>query len=343
MDNDWAEFRLFWFLWVAMKHRNFRFAAEELHTVQSNLSAAAKQFHEASGIRLYQRRRDNRIYLTRAGAAFIEMVPALFATRDDLIAALKAIDKGGIDSLRFGCGTFVDPELFRQARAIHRRYLPDCVIHPTHADSAQLANEVITQKLDAAIVTLPVEAPELHIEELRRDRLVACLRADDPLASKTALPPSDLGERPVILYHPERHPAAHARLVELLAEAGVFLQEHSRASHPSDMQEFVLEDCGLALVREGTSLQDGLITRVISGVTWTVDTAMIYRKDHHPKTLPVLVRELKKRSTPKPMRPTGDAGEPPVSPNKKQPDKINTPVPEQLSLLDELFDERLSA
>jgi DNA-binding transcriptional LysR family regulator len=136
--------------------------------------------------------------------------------------------------------------------------------------------------------------PDLHVEVLRRDRIVVCLRTDHPLAAKTALPVSDLQDNLSIIYHPQRHPDAHVRLLELLGDIGVTLGEYSCASHPSEMQALVKEGHGLALVREGTLLDDGLITRRLIGVDWTVDTAVIYHKQRHPKTVPILVRKLKR-------------------------------------------------
>jgi hypothetical protein len=60
------------------------------------------------------------------------------------------------------------------------------------------------------------------------------------------------------------------------------------------MQALVKEGHGLALIREGTLLEEGLTTRPILGVDWTVDTAVIYHKQRHPKTIPLLVRKLKR-------------------------------------------------
>jgi DNA-binding transcriptional LysR family regulator len=51
---------------------------------------------------------------------------------------------------------------------------------------ALLAEEVIAGIVDAAIVTLPLKHPDLQIEEIRQDRLVVCLRKDNPLARKSA-------------------------------------------------------------------------------------------------------------------------------------------------------------
>jgi hypothetical protein len=52
----------------------------------------------------------------------------------------------------------------------------------------------------------------------------------------------------------------------MLNEAGVTIEEYSRASHPSEMQALVKEGHGLALIREETSLDEGLTTRPIAGV-----------------------------------------------------------------------------
>ena len=118
------------------------------------------------------------------------------------------------------------------------------------------------------------------------------MRRDDPLAAKASLQTADLQGNLAVLYHPQRHPDAHERLLELLRDTGVQLEEHSCASHPSEMQTLVKGGHGFALIREGTSLDEELTTRPIAGVDWTVDTALIYHKVRHPKTVPILVKRL---------------------------------------------------
>ena len=58
------------------------------------------------------------------------------------------------------------------------------------------------------------------------------------------------------------------------------------------MQTLVKGGHGFALIREGTNLDEELTTRPIAGVDWTVDTALIYHKVRHPKTVPILVKRL---------------------------------------------------
>jgi DNA-binding transcriptional LysR family regulator len=292
---DWAELRHFRYLLAILERQGFRVAAEQLHTSQPNLTVQARQFQENASIRLFQKMRNGRIRPTETGTAFIPLARLLLETRDEVIDALIAIDRGEIDAVRFGCAPSVDQSLFRSFCSLHKEMLPGCLIRPTHADSAQLAEEVVSGVVDAAIVTLPLKHPELRIEEIRTDRLVACLRRDNPLAKKAALNAMDLQLNLTVLYHPQRHPDAHEMLLEFLADAGVKIDEFSIASHPSEMQMLVKEGFGFTLIREGTPLDDELTTRPIAGVEWAVNTAVIYHRQRHPKTVPVLIKKIRRQ------------------------------------------------
>jgi DNA-binding transcriptional LysR family regulator len=293
--NDWAEFRHFKYLLAIAEHKGFRAAAEYLHTAQPNLSAQAKQFQDLSDVHLFRKGKDGRIRLTPTGVAFKSIAQGLLDARDEAIAALIAIERGEIRALKFGCTPSVDRALFHMACSLHKELVPDCPVRAAHGDTAQLVEELISGEIDVAIVTLPLSDLRLRIEEIRKDRLVVCLRKDNPLTAKATLAPADLQENLTILYHPQRHPGAHERLLELLAEAGLTINEYSRASHPTEMQELVKQGYGFALIREGTVLDPDLVTRPIMGVDWTVDTAIVCNKLHHPKTVPILLRQLKRR------------------------------------------------
>ncbi len=291
---EWAEFRHFRYLLKILEKGGFRAAAEELYTSQPNLTVQARQFQDHASVRLFRKLKNGQIRPTETGIAFTALARLVLEVRDEAIDALIAIERGEVNLVRFGSTPLVDEKLFRSLCALHKELLPKCTVRPTHGDAEHLAQEVLAGIVDAAVVTLPLTHPDLHIEELRRDRLVVCLRKDNPLAAKAAIQPSALQDNLGILYHPQRHPDAHTRLLELLSDAGVSVEEYSRASHPSEMQTLVKEGYGFALIREGTLLEEGLTTRPILGVEWTVDTAVIYHKQRHPKTVPILVRKLKR-------------------------------------------------
>jgi DNA-binding transcriptional LysR family regulator len=292
--NDWAEFRHFLYLVTILEKGGLRPAAEYLHTSQPNLSVQARQFQEYASVSLYRKAKDGRIYPTETGLAFIPLAKSVLEARDELISAIIAIERGEIDAIRIGSSPFGDQELFRLFCSMHKELLPGCTIRRSHGDTVQLADALLAGELDAALVTLPLKHPDLCVRDLRQDRLVVCMRRDNPLAEKAAINVSELQDNLTILYHPNRHPEAHARLMELLHDAGVQIEDYSSASHPTEMQALVREGDGVALLREGTPLDEELTTRPIQGVDWTVDMAVAYHRQHHPKTIPIIVRKLRK-------------------------------------------------
>jgi DNA-binding transcriptional LysR family regulator len=292
--NDWAEFRHFRYLLEIVRHAGFRAAAEALHTAQPNLSAQAKQFQEHSHVHLYRRIRDGRIELTDVGIAFRAIAEGLLDARDEAIAALVAIEHGEIQTLRFGCTSLIDQGLFHTCCQMHKEMMPACPILPTHGDMQQLEDELTSGEIDAALVTLPVHHRHLRVEVIRQERLVVCLRRDHELAAKPIFQPSDLEGNLTILYHPERHFHAHQRHREYLREIGIEVESYARATHPIELRELVRQGYGFALVREGSKIDDELITRPVAGVNWTVSIAIVYNRQQHPKTIPVLVRHLRR-------------------------------------------------
>ena len=115
---------------MIVEHKGFRAAAEQLHTAQPNLSAQAKQFQDLSAINLFRKGKDGRIKLTETGIAFRPIAQGLLDARDEAIAALVAIERGEIRSLRFGCTSLVDQTLFHTCCQMHREILPTSPILP---------------------------------------------------------------------------------------------------------------------------------------------------------------------------------------------------------------------
>ncbi len=88
------------------------------------------------------------------------------------------------------------------------------------------------------------------------------------------------------------------RLRELLAELGGEFEAQVLSSHPQDMLNVVKGGDGFALLREGTLLMEGLATRTILGVDWTVDTAVVYKRNPKSKLIPIIAKNLKRRFPP---------------------------------------------
>ena len=293
--NDQVELRQFIRARVIAELRSVSRASEKLHVSQPALTTDMKKFQEALRVRLFLILSGNRMRLTRAGRALPVLVQQIENTIENSIKVLVALQNDEVSVLRFGCGSFVDLDLFQSACGLYLEAFPDSEIAPTEADAATLMTQIVAGELDAAIVTKPVNDHRLSVEEIRRDRMVVCLRADNPLAAKSRIAPMDLEKKQLILYHPGQHPDAYAKLMELLQDAGIKMRLSSRASSPHNMQMLVRGGYGFALVREGAVRDPELTTRPIAGLDWTVDTALVYDEQRYPKTIDILLPLLQTR------------------------------------------------
>ena len=329
--EDNVELRHIRYLLAVIAQMGFRAAAEFLHTVQPNVSNHYKQFLDATGVHLFRQLPNGRIRVTEAGHAFEVMARDLLEAHHEMLSALVSIEHGEVRSLRFGCGPFVDAKLFRLACDIHREMVPGCQLWPMRSDSVQVAREVAAGKIDMALVAAPITDSNLHVEPIWRDPWLVCLPASHPLAGQSAIRPDQLRNNLSVLIDPQRHPAVHAILMQHLEEAGIRLQEYSRASHPLEIQQMVKEGYGFALVSDGMELDSTLTTRPIVGVDWALETAFVLNRQRHPKTVPVLLRLLKRR-----LAAMAQPGHLPQSNQRKDPGRQPPPAsqgPVQLSLL----------
>jgi DNA-binding transcriptional LysR family regulator len=261
--DDYAEFRHLKYLLAIIEHKGVRAAAEALHITQPSLSRQAKEFQQHYKLNFYRKSKSGRIEITKTGQALPIIFRDLLEARDEAIAALEAIELGEAEVLRIGCSPFIDKEVCKKASQLQKALVPTSRIQFANDNTAPLLDELLHDRLDAAIVSLPITDERLRVEVIKRERLVVCLPSDHPLAKKAALSASDLSQNLTVFHRAAQHPEAHVRLLELLAELGVLFEEHSHTSHPQEMQEVVKNGENFALIREGTQLIEGIITRPI--------------------------------------------------------------------------------
>lgn len=318
--DDYAEFRHFRYLLAIAEHGGFRAAAAALHTSQPSLSRQVREFQERYGFRLFRRLKNGRIVLTPAGEALRVIAKDLLEARDLALAALEAIHRGEAGLLRLGCTPFIDREICHRASDLQKALVPGSTVRTSSGDTAAILAELRAGRIDAAVLSLPIIDETLKVEIVKRERLVVCLPADHPAARKAAITASDLARNLSVFRRPSQHPEAHERLRELLAELGVPFEEQTHTSHPAEMQEAVQKGDGFALIREGMPLLEGLITRPIIGVDWTVDTAFAFKHGATVRLLPIIAKNLRKHflthRDPVPKMPSARAHESENQPRK---------------------------
>ncbi|MER5423907.1 LysR family transcriptional regulator [Streptosporangium roseum] len=171
---------------VAVAETNsFTRAAERCLVVQSALSHQISRLERELGARLFERT-SRRVRLTPAGAAFLP------AARQCLDAAERAATEvaAAVGEVRGRLAVGLIPtvaavDIPGALRDFRRRY-PDVRISLRVGASDELAEQVKQGAIEVAFLGLPTTArPEgVNVRELARDRLVAVVAPDHPLAGE---------------------------------------------------------------------------------------------------------------------------------------------------------------
>jgi DNA-binding transcriptional LysR family regulator len=240
---------------------HFRRAAARLHMSQPPLSNQVRLLEEELGCPLMIRSR-RRVELTPAGAAFLHDARTLLGDLDESVQRAQRIHAGRAGTLRI---SFVGSALLSLVPAVVRRYRasrPDVELQLRERSTEEQLRELRGGTIDVALVPLPVDAPDLRTEVLRRERAVAALPATHPLAQLERVPLRSLAAEPLVMFPREQAPGLHDRLLASLSTPAL---RPSVAQYAPETQTII----GLVAAEIGVALVQASVQRLaLPGVTY---------------------------------------------------------------------------
>jgi DNA-binding transcriptional LysR family regulator len=297
--SDLVEFRHLKYIVAVAEEANFTRAAERLFLAQPSLSKQIKDLEDVIGFPIFVRSRDG-ARITPGGQMMVQYAQEALQARAQMVEIARSVNNGELPALRLGFSSFINPNLLEHFRNSYSRLFPDCRIHLSGGDPANILQRLKVGSLDGAFLPMPVDGADWVVVEVSRDSYVVCMRADDPLTVETEVHIADLAHRLKIFRDPETHASAHQRLTAMLIAAGINPEVSCVAATPADVQWMIRAGYGLALVDRTAVLDAGLTTRPISGIEWTSDTAFVHHKRADHLALPFVIRFLQqmRKSTP---------------------------------------------
>jgi len=292
MSAEHLEFRLLKYIVAVADAGSFTAAAAMVHVSQSTLSTQIGALEDVLGIKIFDR--DHGTALTPEGRVLLRYAREGLRTRDRIVQTVQAIHAGRMTPLRLGFTPFVQRTLLKSITDLYKDLLPECDLVPESDDTDELARRIRDDATDIGILTLPIGGSGLEITVLERERLVVCMRADDPLAESEFVPPNALDQKISIFTYQRDHPAAYSRLIEMFKRLGIALRPSKPTMNIDHIQWMVKEGICYSLLRASQPLISGLATRPIAGVDWTIDTAAVIKKGIDNPALLWFVEELKK-------------------------------------------------
>jgi DNA-binding transcriptional LysR family regulator len=207
------------FLAVA-EELHFGRAADRLHLTPSPVSRAVKDLERELGVELFVRRY-HQVDLTPTGEQLVDRVRAIIDGVDGLRSAAAVAAGSSQRNVRIGGTHLAPPAVMDRFVALTEAAFPQRTVDVMLAPSSELLPYLERGQLDAALVHLPLERPDLDSLVVARYTFVLAMRADDPLASSEGLSLRDIADRTLTIGPPTPQPLAMNRLNAYLRDAGV--------------------------------------------------------------------------------------------------------------------------
>jgi DNA-binding transcriptional LysR family regulator len=260
---------------IAVAETNsFTRAAEKCLIVQSALSHQIARLEKELGAKLFERT-SRRVRLTPAGAAFLP------AARQSLDAAERAVAEvaAAVGEVRGRLAVGLIPtvaavDIPGALRAFHQQY-PNVRISLRVGASEELLEQVKQSAIDVAFLGLPTTArPEgVNAQELARDRLVAVVATDHPLAGETTVSLRRLS-REVFVDLPAET-AGRAQSDQAFAAAGLSRDVAFEVTSAYLIARLVEQGLGVAMVPSAYAPQlTGVATIVVTDAPARVEYAI---------------------------------------------------------------------
>jgi DNA-binding transcriptional LysR family regulator len=229
LHMEWRQLRYFA---AVAGELSFRKAAALLHVAQPALSRQVRLLEEDLGVRLLERS-SHHVALTPAGEVFLDRCRALLREWPETVAATRRAARGETGRLSIAFIGSIGHHLLPRLLQTYRRTFPsvDLALHELRPDE-QIA-DILGGRLDLGFVGMAFDHPDLHVETLAEDRLVAALPADHPLARRKTLPLGALAQERFVLTSPRHAPYFNAWLAGLCRVEGfvpLVVREADRAT-----------------------------------------------------------------------------------------------------------------
>lgn len=224
-------------------HGTFSAAARALFTVQSNVSGHVAKLERELGVALVDRSSSS---LTDEGERVVDRARRVLNEIDDIAADIASLEDDVSGDARIGVigttGRWLMPQLLSAISARHPR------VHPivSEGSTTTILPGLLSGQLNAAIIHLPVDDPEVIVESLFAEELLLLAHVDNPLAERDQISITELGDTPLLL--PPKGAALRRVLDRAASTSGVTLRAQADIDGVRLLASLAFDNFGAAIV-----------------------------------------------------------------------------------------------
>lgn len=224
----------------------FTAAAERVHVTQAAISMQIRQLERETGAKLFVRA-PRKVILTEAGEKLLDRAQTILREHDAALHELAALTGAERGRLRVGSASAMVsgdplPLILKRLKGEH----PGVEASVVSGTSEELVQGLMAGEIDAAFVSLPVEARGVQTELLNEDYLVAIASPRHKLAKQKVVSAYALANEKLILG--ERGGNTRRLIDQFFAHAGVTPKIAMELSRLAAIKRMVEEDMGVGIV-----------------------------------------------------------------------------------------------
>jgi DNA-binding transcriptional LysR family regulator len=245
---------------------NFHRAATRLNMSQPPLSQTIRRIEEELGAPLFTRTR-RKVELTQAGRVLLDQAHRVLSQMDRALAAARGAAQGMTARLSIG---FVASSTYEILPAILRHFRqrhPAVDLHLEELNTVDQTDALVQRRIDVALNRPPTFFTSGIMQEtLVRERLIAALPGDHPLATRKSLRLRDLREERFLLIPPRWGTGYHTRVLDACQEAGFVPRIEQEPKYMHTLVGLVAAGMGVALVPDSLAnlTPKGCVYRVLA-------------------------------------------------------------------------------
>lgn len=252
----------FYYFYVIAKKKSFTGASRELMVSQSSLSIQLKQFEQALGLTLFNRKKTG-VELTDVGEIAFQSAEKIFTEVELLISNLERAEHSVTGHLAIATvnsiGIYVLPGILQKFKEEY----PDAKVRIDFKHAQEVIEMVQSGTADVAIITWGRKYPDLDSILLRTNKMFLVTPPDHPLAKRERVSPRDLEDYQFIAY--EAGSPTRTMMDTLFKRMSLDIEYTIESSNVATIKRMTMAGLGLAFLPDvavGFEIRQGLLTRI---------------------------------------------------------------------------------
>lgn len=260
-------------------------AASKLHTAQPSLSRQIRDLEYEVGTQLMTRNARG-IELTAAGQAFLDHARLALIQVEATCEAARRAAKPTKPTFALGFLTGQEIDWLPEVMRVLRDELPNIDITVSSRYSPELADALMSGKLDVAFLRPEANAAGLIYTVVSKEPLVVILPSDHRLASRKVIDPKEIAGETLISVS-STAPALRAVIDDYLKRSGIETKPEHEVDHLAMAMSLISSTRSVALLPAYARnfLPGSVISRPLGGDVPTIDLVVGYNKAN---TSPIL-------------------------------------------------------